>query len=96
MIFYQLLLTTSIGNEQGQQMRTQSLILGFKGLSLYCKAKNITMNSMKMNDSFKKDLEGFQNCLIERFRLIKETGKKQTLPCIMTEGYSPEKCQLFP
>ena len=63
LIFYQLLLTTSIGNEQGQQMRIQSLISGFKGLSLYCKAKNITMNSMKMNDSFKKDLEGVQNCL---------------------------------
>ena len=63
LIFYQLLLTTSIGNEQGQQMRIQSLILVFKGLSLYCKAKNITMNSMKMNDSFKKDLEGVQNCL---------------------------------
>ena len=55
---YQLLLTTSIGNEQRQQMRIQSLILGFKGLSLYSKTRNITMNGMKINDSFKKDLEG--------------------------------------
>ena len=39
-------------------MRIQSLILGFKGLSLYSKTRNITMNGMKINDSFKKDLEG--------------------------------------
>ena len=32
MIFYQLLPTTSVGNEWGQQMRIQILILGFKGL----------------------------------------------------------------
>ena len=31
-IFYQLLPTTSVGNEKGQQMRIQILILGFKGL----------------------------------------------------------------
>ena len=33
MILYQLLPTTSIGNEWGQQMRNQILILGFKELS---------------------------------------------------------------
>ena len=32
MIFYQLLPTTSVGSEWGQQMRIQILILGFKGL----------------------------------------------------------------
>ena len=31
LIFYQILPTTSVGNEQGQQMRVQILILGFKG-----------------------------------------------------------------
>ena len=30
--FYQLLPTTSVGNEEGQQMRIHILILGFKGL----------------------------------------------------------------
>ena len=34
MIFYQLLPTTSVGNRQGQQMRIQILIVGFKGLKL--------------------------------------------------------------
>jgi len=29
---YQLLPTTSVGNEKGKQMRIQILILGFKGL----------------------------------------------------------------
>ena len=33
LIFYQLLPTTSVGNEYGQQRRIQMLILGFKGLS---------------------------------------------------------------
>ena len=33
LIFYQLLHTTSVGNELGQQMRIQMLILGFKELS---------------------------------------------------------------
>ena len=33
LIFYQLLPTTSVGNEYGQQMRFQVLILGFKGLT---------------------------------------------------------------
>ena len=32
MIFYQLLPTTSVGNEEGQQLRVQILILEFKGL----------------------------------------------------------------
>ena len=32
LIFYQPLPTTSVGNEWGQQMRIQILILGFKGL----------------------------------------------------------------
>ena len=31
-MFYQLLPTTSVGNEYGQQMRIQILILRFKGL----------------------------------------------------------------
>ena len=33
MIFYQLLPTPSVENEQGQQMRIQILILGLKGLN---------------------------------------------------------------
>ena len=33
MIFYQLLSTSSVGNEYGQQMRIQILKLGFKGLT---------------------------------------------------------------
>ena len=33
LIFYQLLPTTSAGNEYGQQMRIQILILGLKGLN---------------------------------------------------------------
>ena len=33
LIFYQLLPTTSVGNEWGQQMRIQILIFGFKGLT---------------------------------------------------------------
>ena len=32
MIFYQLLPTTSVGNEWGQQLRIQILMLGIKGL----------------------------------------------------------------
>ena len=32
LIFYQLLPTTFVGNEWGQQMRIQILILGLKGL----------------------------------------------------------------
>ena len=32
LIFYQLLPTTSVGNEEGQQLRIQILILEFKGL----------------------------------------------------------------
>ena len=31
-VFYKLLTATSVGNEWGQQMRIQILILGFKGL----------------------------------------------------------------
>ena len=37
-MFYQLLPTTSVGNEWGQQMRIQILILGFKGLTLFIHA----------------------------------------------------------
>ena len=33
LILYQLLPTTSVGNEYGQQMRIQILILGFKALT---------------------------------------------------------------
>ena len=33
LIFYQLLPTTPVGNEAGQQMRIHLLILGFKGLN---------------------------------------------------------------
>ena len=33
-MFYQLLPSTSVGNEYGQQMRIQILILGFEGLRL--------------------------------------------------------------
>ena len=35
LIFYQLLPTTSVGNEYGQQMRIQILILGFTGLNAH-------------------------------------------------------------
>ena len=33
LMFYQLLTTTPVGNEEGQQMRIQLLIWGFKGLN---------------------------------------------------------------
>ena len=39
--FYQLLPTTSLGNEKGQQMRIQMLILWFKGLKNVANRANV-------------------------------------------------------
>ena len=50
-MFYQLL-PTSVGNEWGQQMRIQILILGFKGLKHYLKSTNPSSVHLQSGLSF--------------------------------------------
>ena len=55
-MFYQFLPATSVGNEYGQQMTIQILILGLKGLSIRQDYSHLIMLVKKLGDVMRPGL----------------------------------------